>query len=145
MRWPRWAGLVAGAGLLLFPVGGTAGPAVAADGADTPVTLVSYNVCGGWNGTENPCRSLLAETPQAPDARAAAWAADAVGRAGLPDCVHPVSTAASAAAAATPARARARMLVFTTFSPASAQALRRRPTRPVRVINAPSRSSPSPP
>ncbi|MFK3733841.1 FG-GAP-like repeat-containing protein [Streptomyces sp. NPDC088090] len=83
MRWPRWAGLVAGAGLLLFPVGGTAGPAVAADGADTPVTLVSYNVCGGWNGTENPCRSLLAETPQAPDARAAAWAADAVGRAGL--------------------------------------------------------------
>ncbi|MFF9342863.1 FG-GAP-like repeat-containing protein [Streptomyces sp. NPDC014773] len=83
MRRPRWAALAAGAGLALSLFGGTAGPAAAADGADTPVSLVSYNVCGGWNGTENPCRSPLADTPQAPDLRAAEWAADAVGRAGL--------------------------------------------------------------
>lgn len=83
MKRPRWAALVAGAGLVLSLLGGTTGPAAAAGSAETPVSLVSYNVCGGWSGTENPCRSLLAETPQAPDERAAKWAVDAVGRAGL--------------------------------------------------------------
>ncbi len=86
MRRPRWAALVTGAGLVLSLLGGTAGPAAAA--ADAPVSLVSYNVCGGWlgmpDGSGNPrCRSTLADTAQAPDVRADVWAADAVKTAGL--------------------------------------------------------------
>ncbi|MEU2119544.1 FG-GAP-like repeat-containing protein [Streptomyces sp. NPDC016459] len=70
------SGLVLVAGLFMA----TTAPATAQVGSASQVSLVSYNVCGGWE----ECRSDLAVGPEKTQGqRADAWAAEALAKAGL--------------------------------------------------------------